>query len=114
MRNFVLMLLGCLAAVGLALAPQAGANSDPNADADFYRLLTEPDQSHPIVIWNFPLVKAQGLHACQLDNIPGARTLDVIDALAVAGPYTWEDAESIVSSAFVIYCPWNLHSAGHP
>jgi hypothetical protein len=67
----------------------------------------------PMVIWNFPLVKAQGLQACQLDNTPGVRTIDAIDQLEAAGGYSRDDAENIVASAFVIYCPWNLHSAGH-
>ena len=65
-------------------------------------------------VWNFPLVKAQGLRACQLHDIPGTRTVDVVDQLAAAGPYTFKEADSIVASALTVYCPWNLHDAGHP
>jgi hypothetical protein len=67
-----------------------------------------------MVIWNFPLVKAQGVDACQLASIPGSRTGDIINGLVADSSYPWEDAEIIVSSAFVVYCPWNLPSAGHP
>jgi hypothetical protein len=82
-------------------------------DGEFYWLLTDTeDNSNPMVIWNFPLVKAQGLAACQrMDNgeTPYQATTDLE---APAGPYTFDDASSITSSATVIYCPW--HNAPLP
>jgi hypothetical protein len=88
----------------------SGFNTDPNADASFYRLLTgHPEDPDNMTIWNFPLVKAQGLRACQLET-SGMSGVSVRDAIAAEG-YTWEDANNIASSADVAYCPWNLH---HP
>jgi hypothetical protein len=94
-------------AYGVCL-PTAGAPwSAPvsaGPDADFYRLLTDPDQSHPMVIWNFPLVKGQALWACQRTNWedPYLATKDL-----QASGYTFDDASSISSSAITIYCPQN-------
>jgi hypothetical protein len=121
MKAIVGGLAVAVAAVGIATTANAdtggasGYSNDPNADARFYHLLTGyPEDSDNMTIWNFPLVKAQGLRACRENDIPGTRTIDVIDELAASGPYTWEEASNIVSSAITIYCPWNLHERGHP
>ena len=58
------------AAAGSSGSPNNPANGpvDNGADSRFVSLLTDPDQDDPMVIWNFPLVKAQGLEACQLET----------------------------------------------
>jgi hypothetical protein len=54
-----------------------------------------------MTIWNFPLVKAQGLQACQrMDN--GERPVDASDDLVAAAGYTFDDAVSITSAATTI------------
>lgn len=101
--------IGATVAGGLAHGDPGGAsgdNTDPNADKRFFDLLTGyPEDPDNMTIWDYPLVKWQGLHACQLETNGTPRTA-VVDALAATG-YRWQDAESIVISAEVIYCPWN-------
>jgi hypothetical protein len=90
----------------IAAAPLASA--DPGVispqDAEFYRLLTRNDDDGPgLVITNFPLVRAQGLLACQrLDN--GLEAIDTVHLLQAEGPYSFDVANSITSAAVVIYC----------
>jgi hypothetical protein len=105
----VLTVAGGVAAVGLA----ASAQADAGQDQDFYRLLTEPDQDHPMVIWNFPLVRAQGIAACQREDagetpMQAAYDLDQ----RYGGPYIFDFANDITSSAETIYCRW--HTAPAP
>ena|ERR1700676_8614 len=48
---------------GGTTAPASAVQPNPNGmdpDSRFLRLLTDPDLDHPMVIWNFPVVKAQG------------------------------------------------------
>jgi hypothetical protein len=101
--------IGATFAGGLALADPAGGsggNTDPNADKRFFDLLTGyPEDPDNMTIFDYPLVKSQALHACQLETDGTAHTA-VVDALAAVG-YRWQDAENIVVSAEVIYCPWN-------
>jgi hypothetical protein len=65
--------------------------------------------SGALTVWNFPLVRAQGLQACAHET-GGEQGYQVVDDLSAAG-YAWDDANNIVSSATVIYCPWNLSPA---
>jgi hypothetical protein len=100
--------IGATVAKGLAYADPgaSGNNTDPNADKRFFDLLTGyPEDPDNMTIFDYPLVKSQALHACQLETNGTAHTA-VVDALAAVG-YRWEDAENIVVSAEVIYCPWN-------
>jgi hypothetical protein len=92
-----------VAAVGLAAPAQANTWQDQ----DFYRLLTDPDQSHPMAIWNFPLVRSQGIAACQREDAGESPWRAMKDLQYPTGPYTFDDASSITSSAEVIYCPWH-------
>lgn len=46
-------------------AKQLAADSARAADAEFFRLLTQPNQNHPMVVWDYPGMKAQALWACQ-------------------------------------------------
>jgi hypothetical protein len=98
-----------LSAVGIAAAllTAASVNAEPGGytdqDADFYRLLTSPTAAG-MTVWDFPLVRVQGLLACQRqDN--GIDGLTVRDMLQSEGPYPWKAANAIVSAADVIYCP---------
>jgi hypothetical protein len=103
----LLGLLAVISTVGLAAPAQASAQQDQ----DFYWLLTEPDQSHPMVIWDFRLVRSQGIAACQRQDAGETSYQATKDLEYPDGPYTFEDVSSIKSSAAVIYCPWHLSSA---
>ena len=75
-------------------------------DSRFLRLLTT-DPVHPMTVWNFPLVKAQGLQLCQeMDN--GERQAAATNDLMAAAGYTFDDAASISAAAVTIYCPQHL------
>jgi hypothetical protein len=93
------------ASVGLA----APAHADAKQDQEFYRLLTEPDQDHPMVIWNFVGVGLQGIAACQREDA-GETPYQALKDLQSDGPYTFDDAMSITTAAETIYCPW--HNSG--
>jgi hypothetical protein len=90
----------------------ASAHADAKQDQEFYRLLTERDQDHPMVIWNFSEVRSEGIAACRREDagMPPYESLKVLER--PNGPYTFDDANSITSSAETIYCPW--HSAPPP
>jgi hypothetical protein len=95
------------ASVGLA----APAHADANQDQRFYRLLTDPDQSHPMVIWNFALMRSLGILSCQREDAGETPYQATKDLQYPNGPYnTFEDANSVSSAAETIYCPW--HTAG--
>jgi hypothetical protein len=94
-------------AYGVCLPIPAYSGPLGGQDSQFLRLLTNPDQDYPMVIWNFPLVKAQGVQACQLQD-QGADALTALHQLEAQGGYSFEAANSIVSSAMVVYCPWYL------
>jgi hypothetical protein len=97
------------AGVGLA----APAHADAKQDQEFYRLLTEPDQDHPMVIWNFALVRSWGIGACELEDAGVTPYQATKDLQSPNGPYiTFDDANNVASSAETIYCPW--HHAGMP
>lgn len=58
-----------VATVGLAALGQAPpAYASAAQDQEFYWLLTEPDQDTPMVIWDFPLVRSQGIAVCQRED----------------------------------------------
>jgi len=76
------------------------------ADAEFWHLLTQPNQEHPMVIWNFPAVKAQALVACQQTNYETPYAA-VKDLQALVPSYTFDDAVNIVDSGLIVYCPQN-------
>jgi hypothetical protein len=98
-------------AYGVCL-PTAGAPwsapVDTGPDADFYRLLTDPDQSQPMVIWNFPLVKGQALWACQRMNFENPYL--VTKELQASGGYSFDAANDITSAGMTIYCPQNAYT----
>jgi hypothetical protein len=98
------------AAAGTVVALAPAANADPAAygdqDAEFYRLLTAPQDAN-MTISNFALVRSQGLEACQRED-QGVAGLDAVHALMAEGPYPFESASSIVSAAEVAYCPDNM------
>jgi hypothetical protein len=103
--------LGITVMAGLAFASvglAAPAQADMNQDQDFYRYLTEPDQDHPMVIFNFPLVRSQGIASCQREDA-GATPMQSTYYLdrRYGGPYTFNDANNISSSADTVYCPWH-------
>ncbi|MEN3220706.1 DUF732 domain-containing protein [Mycolicibacterium porcinum] len=102
--------MALLAGSAVALAPTA--TSDPAAfsagDETFYRLLTEGDEEDPgLTITNFPLIRAQGLLACQRQD-DGMDGLDAVHLLQAEGPYSFDVANSIVSAAVVTYCRQHL------
>lgn len=102
--------LAILAALlGHALLSAPTSHASVEQDQEFYWLLAEPDQDHPMVIWDFPLVRSQGIGVCQGEDA-GETPLDAAYDLdrRYGGPYTFEDASNITSSADVIYCPWHL------
>lgn len=108
----IVRLAGFALLVGSAFALAPLANSDPAAfsagDETFYRLLTEGDDEDPgLTITNFPLIRAQGLQACQRQD-DGMDGLDAVHLLQEEGPYSFDVANSIVSAAAVAYCRDNL------
>lgn len=106
-------LVALIAVGGAALSTTAApARADATQDQEFYRLLTESDQDHPMVIWNFAEVRLAGISACQREDagVPPFQALK--DLEYPNGPYNFDDANSITSSAEVVYCPW--HSAPEP
>lgn len=102
--------IALLAASALVLAPPASAEpaAYSSGDQTFYRLLTEGgENAPPLTITDFPLIRAQGLLACQRrDN--GMDGLDAIHLLQAEGPYSFDVANAISSAAAVAYCPDNL------
>jgi hypothetical protein len=94
------------ASVGLA----APAQADMNQDQDFYRLVTEPNQDHPMVIWNFALVRSWGIASCQQMDAGETPYQALKDLQYPNGPYTFDIANDVSSAAGTIYCPW--HDAG--
>jgi hypothetical protein len=96
--------------VTVALAAPAYADADQ--DMRFYRLLTDPDQDHPMVIWNFSEVRSEGIAACQREDAGEPPYQATKDLERPRGPYTFDNASSITSSAETIYCPWHGPPAG--
>jgi hypothetical protein len=94
---------------GGTVAPASAYMPDPNSpdlDSRFLRLLTT-DPINPTTVWNFPLVKTQGLQLCQqMDN--GERQAAATNDLMAAGPYSFDDAATISAAAVNIYCPSHL------
>jgi hypothetical protein len=95
-----------LAVVSVGLATPAQA--DANQDQEFYRLLTEPNQDHPMVIWDFAGIRSQGIASCQQEDAGATpmRALYFLDR-RYGGQYTFDEANNITSAAGVIYCPWH-------
>jgi hypothetical protein len=108
------LLGGALLGTGTASADTGAAFSYPSsasADATFYDLLTTgSDVRTPMSVWNFPLVRAQGLEACQRWS-NGATLLDPIYNLMAEGPYSFDQANTITSSAATAYCEWAFNRA---
>ncbi|HEY4796640.1 MAG TPA: hypothetical protein VII18_21555 [Mycobacterium sp.] len=92
------------ASIGLATPAQA----DTNQDQEFYRELTRPNQDHPMVVWDFAAIRSEGIASCQQEDAGATpmRALDYLDR-RYGGPYTFDEANNITSSAGVIYCPWH-------
>jgi hypothetical protein len=115
------------AALGIAVALTAQAHADSNhtstpdqdsvvakQDHDFYWLLTEPDQDHPMVIWNFPLLRSQGIAACEREDAGETPYQALKDLQFPHGVYTFDEANAITSAAEVVYCPWHGASVSTP
>ena len=100
--------IAALAVVGVGLA--APAHADAYQDQSFYRLLTQPDQDRPMVIWDWPGVRSQGTAVCQSEDA-GRTPYQAAKDLQYLVGYSWDDANSISSAADVIYCPWHTDSA---
>ncbi len=102
---------GALAAatVGAASTASADTGGYSAADALYYRGLTTGE--YAITVSNFPLLVAQGQEACQRMAV-GASTQDAIYALMAEGPYSFDTANSIVSTAGVTYCLSDITRAG--
>jgi hypothetical protein len=96
----------------LAMAPTASASA--SQDAEFYRLLTT-DQDHPMVIWDFPGIRSQGIATCQREDA-GETPMQALYYLdrRYGGPYTFDDANNISSTADVVYCPWHDANVSDP
>jgi hypothetical protein len=62
-------------------------------------------------VYNFEGMRAEALRAC--DKITnGERVIDAIDDMQAMNPLSsWDQSNSVVSAAIVVYCPWNEH---HP
>ena len=98
-------ILSGLFLVSAALA--APAHADASQDERFYRLLTDPDQDHPMVIWNFAEVRSEGIAVCEREDL-GVPPYESMKSLERPnGPYNFDNANSISSSAETIYCPWH-------
>jgi hypothetical protein len=100
-----------IAVAGLTLATVFAtawpARADANQDQEFYRLLTRPDQDHPMAIWNFPEARSWGIQACQRQDAGETPYQATKDLQYPNGPYTFDDANSVSSAADTIYCPWH-------
>ncbi len=92
----------------LAAAP---AQADAQQDQNFYWLLTRPDGDN-LTITNFPLVRAQGIAACQRQDAGEPPYQALKDLQYPRGPYTFDIANSITSAAEAVYCPWHIGPAG--
>lgn len=90
----------------------APAHADASQDQEFYRLLTEPNQDHPMVIWNFAEVRSEGIAACLRQDAGEPPYQSIQDLERPNGPYTFDEANNIASSAETIYCPWHGPPAG--
>ena len=95
-----------------AVALAAPAHADSKQDQDFYRLLTEPDQDRPMMIWNFAEVRAEGIAVCQREDegVPPYESMKYLER--PNGPYAFDDANSIASAAETVYCPWHNAPTG--
>ena len=89
------------------VALAAPGHADASQDHEFYRLLTEPDQDRPMVIWNFAEVRSEGIAACQRQDAGEPPYPATTDLERPNGPYTFDDANSITSAAATVYCPWH-------
>ena len=107
-------IIPAIAACSIAalIVTESPARADASQDQEFYRLLTEPDQTHPMQIWNFPAVRSQGIEACRLEDA-GESPYEATKSLEQPnGPYTWDAANNVASSAEVVYCPWHAAPQG--
>ncbi|WP_131829185.1 DUF732 domain-containing protein [Mycobacterium numidiamassiliense] len=97
-----------VAMVGYALLSAPTSHASVHQDQEFYWLLTEPDQDNPMAIWDFPLVRSQGIQDCREMDF-GETPMQALYHLdrRHGGPYMFEDANGISSAATVIYCPWH-------
>ena len=99
-------------AAGLgSLLAAAPAQADAKQDQNFYWLLTRPDRDN-LTITNFPLVRAQGIAACQRQDAGEPPYQALKDLQYPRGPYTFSIANSITSAAEAVYCPWHIGTDG--
>jgi hypothetical protein len=105
-KGLGITIMAGLAFVSVGLA--APAQADANQDQEFYRLLTKPDQTNPMVIWNFALVRSLGIASCQREDAGAtpSQTTDYLDR-EYGGPYTFGVANSVHAAADTMYCPWH-------
>jgi hypothetical protein len=99
----LIKIMAGLAFVSIGLA--APAQADVYQDREFYRLLTEPDQEHPMVIWNFPEIRSEAIATCEREDAGETPYQALKDLQYPDGPYTFDVANDISSSADTMYCP---------
>ena len=89
--------LAAIGTVGLA----APARADATQDEGFYMLLSRDG-----VVYDFPLVRMQGIAACQREDAGDTPYQAAQNMQHPNGPYTFKEASNITAAANVIYCPW--------
>jgi hypothetical protein len=93
-----------LAVPAITVVLAAPAQADEKQDAEFYRLLTT-DEQHPMTVWDFPGIRGQGIAVCEKEDRGEPPHLAVKDLQYPNGPYSYDDAVSIATSAETVYCP---------
>jgi predicted lipoprotein with Yx(FWY)xxD motif len=111
MRTATISAIAACSTIAL-LVTASPARADETQDQEFYRLLTDPDQTHPMTIWNFAEVRSEAIASCQRQDAGESPYRATTDLERPSGPYTFDDANNITSSAATIYCPW--HNAPPP
>ena len=85
-----------------------------NPDQHFAYWLTHSDDVPNFMIYNFDVVKAQGLQACGLRS-RGVRQRDAIAYVqSLTSDYSRDEAANIVISAAVAYCDWVIDRNPQP
>lgn len=107
MRNRIRIVAGIACASASLVVPGPLAHADLGQDQEFYRLLTERDQDHPMVIWNFGEVRSEGIGACEREDNGEAPFQALKELEYPNGPYSFDNANNITSAAETVYCPWH-------
>ena len=86
-------------------SPADDAAYGTTLDQHFAYYLTHDDDAPNFMIYNFDVLKAQGLRACNQQS-SGMSTHDAIRDLESLVGYPDDVAANIVISATVLYCNW--------